>query len=74
MKDERGVRDEISLVQLNIVDINGRVVKAIAEKHDLEPGIYRENIEMADLAPGGYFVKIQTPGGGVGVAKVIKTE
>lgn len=64
---------ESSDVQVNIADLNGRVLKTFAEKHDVTPGIYRENVEMGDLAPGVYFVKIQTPGGGVRVTKVIKS-
>lgn len=59
-------------VRTVISDLNGRVVQAVADKQDLEPGIYQENIPLGHLPPGIYCVQLLTANGGVLTAKLVK--
>jgi len=47
-------------------------LKTYAEKRNLLPGIFTEKLDLAGLAPGVYFVKIQTANGGVRAVKLMK--
>jgi hypothetical protein len=60
-------------LRLSLVDLNGRILKTYGEKSNLLPGIYTEKLDLAGLAPGVYFVKIQTANGGVRTVKLMKT-
>lgn len=59
-------------LRLSLVDLNGRILKTYGEKSNLLPGIYTEKLDLAGLAPGVYFVKIQTANGGVRTVKLMK--
>ena len=63
---------EATDIQTSISDLNGRTVKTFAEKRDLEPGIYRENTDLANLPAGLYFVRVQSSGGAAMSAKFVK--
>lgn len=55
-----------------ISDLNGRTVQLVADKQDVEPGIYQENVPTGHLPPGLYFVRLLTANGGVLSAKLVK--
>ena len=63
---------ETTDIQVVITDMNGRTVQVFTEKKNLAPGIYRENADLAALAPGMYVAKIQAANGGVLSAKMVK--
>ncbi len=59
-------------VRTVISDLNGRSVQIVADKQDVEPGIYQENIPLEQLPPGIYCVQLLTANGGVLTAKLVK--
>ncbi len=59
-------------IQTIISDLNGRTLKTLVEKRDLEPGIYRESTDLGELPSGLYFVRIQSSDGAVKSAKFVK--
>ncbi len=46
-------------LQLAVLDASGRVVRFFAEKHEVAPGIVREETSVKDLPPGAYFVQLR---------------
>ncbi|MEZ4894932.1 MAG: T9SS type A sorting domain-containing protein [Saprospiraceae bacterium] len=51
-----------STCQIRVIDQSGRVVRTLADKIESAPGIYREEVSVADLALGVYVVEVETDG------------
>lgn len=58
-------------LQISLLDAGGRVLRTFAERNHVAPGICREQINVRDLSPGTYFVRLQA-GQSVKTAKFIK--
>lgn len=58
--------------RVSIVDQQGRIVRSLAEKVAAMPGICREVMTVADLAPGTYFVEVQTSRAEVFTGRFVK--
>ncbi len=62
---------ETTDLQVNLTDVNGRLLRVVTDKRDLTPGLYQESIVVDDLAPGLYLIRMQTEHGVV-TQKLIK--
>jgi hypothetical protein len=56
---------ETANYRARIADAQGRIVKFFAEKLDVAPGSHQEKFEVSDLAPGMYFMEVQSNKGEV---------
>ncbi|MBL7825733.1 MAG: T9SS type A sorting domain-containing protein, partial [Saprospiraceae bacterium] len=64
---------EVADYRVNIVDATGRIVFAQATKSAAAPGLQREEIPVGALAPGVYFIEVQTNRAGVVTERFVKS-
>jgi hypothetical protein len=54
---------ETTTISINLLDINGRVLRTIQHNTTNQAGTYNLNLETADLAVGMYLVQFKTDNG-----------
>lgn len=64
--------EEAAQLQIDLLDINGRMLKKLMDRVDQAAGEHQLDIDMTDFVNGVYYLRLRTDRGATGVVKMVK--